>query len=236
MESGPSLASVQVYVLEMHTPPTIIFDMDGTLLDGDSTTAWMIGRIRRSWVRTAIAIAAAPLVGLLMTHSRSRRWGASIALWVASIGQNEDELRESFCIFADGIHRGDGPIGWREAGLLTMRGHIERKEPVVIATAAPEWLAESLIKRLNLPMIAVVGSKLGPGFGGWVGIRHCRNLAKCQALWAAGHGQRWAVAYSDSADDLPLLARADRACLVNGSASTLARFRKSGVSVELVSW
>lgn len=210
--------------------------MDGTLLDGDSTTAWMIGRIRRSWARTAIAIAAMPLAGLLMTHSRSRRWGASIALWVASVGQTEDELRASFGSFADGVHRGDGPIGWREAGLLTMRGHIERGEPVVIATAAPAWLAESLIKRLNLPMIAVVGSTLGPSLGGWVGIRHCRNLAKCDALWDAGHGPSWAVAYSDSADDLPLLARADRACLVNGSASTLTRFRKGGVLVEPVSW
>lgn len=216
--------------------PTIVFDLDGTLLDGDSATAWMIGRIRRSWARTAIAIAAAPLACLLMTHSRSRRWGASIALWIASVGQTEDELRASFSAFADRVHRGEGPIGWRESGLLTLRGHIERKEPVIIATAAPAWLAERLIEGLNLPMIAVVGSTLGPRLGGWVGIRHCRNQEKCDALWAAGHGQRWAVAYSDSADDLPLLARADRACLVNGSASTLARFAKSGVAVELISW
>lgn len=216
--------------------PAIVFDLDGTLLDGDSATAWMIGRIRRSWARAAIAIAAAPFACLLMTHSRSRRWGASIALWIASAGQTEDELRASFAVFADGIHRGDGPIGWREAGLLTMRGHIEREEPVIIATAAPAWLAEKLIEGLNLPMIAVVGSTLAPRLGGWIGIRHCRNQAKCDAIWAAGHGRRWAVAYSDSADDLPLLARADRACLVNGSVSTLARFAKSGVTVEPISW
>jgi phosphatidylglycerophosphatase C len=225
-----------VYVLEMPPFPTVVFDLDGTLLDGDSTTAWMISRIRRSWARIAIAIAAAPLAGLLMTHSRSRRWGASIALWIASAGQTEDELRASFGVFADGVHRGEGPIGWREAGLLTMRGHIERDEPVIIATAAPAWLAERLIEGLNLSTIAVVGSTLGPWLGGWIGIRHCCNQAKCDALWAAGHGQRWAVAYTDSADDLPLLARADRACLVNGSVSTLARFAKSGVAVETMSW
>lgn len=220
----------------MLPPSSIVFDLDGTLLDGDSATAWMIGRIRSSWSRTAIAIAAAPLAGLLMTQSRTRRWGASIGLWIASAGQNEDDLRASFGAFADGINRGEGPIAWRAAGLKALRGHIEREESVIIATAAPAWLAEKLIEGLNLPTIAVIGSTLGPWLGGWIGIRHCRHQAKCDALAASGHGRQWAVAYSDSADDLPLLALADRACLVNGSDLTLARFAKAGVAVEAISW
>ena len=220
----------------MRAPSSTVFDLDGTLLDGDSATAWMIGRIRRSWSRTAIAIAAAPIAGLLMARSRTRRWGASIGLWIASAGQNEAELRASFDAFAEGINRGEGPIAWRAAGLEALRGHVGREESVIIATAAPAWLAERLIEGLNLPTIAVVGSTLGPWRGGWIGVRHCRHQAKCDALAAAGHGRRWAVAYSDSADDLPLLALADRACLVNGSETTLARFAKAGVAVEAMSW
>jgi len=220
----------------MPAPSSIVFDLDGTLLDGDSTTAWMIGRIRSSWSRTAIAIAAAPLAGLLMTQSRTRRWGASIGLWIASVGQNEDDLRTSFEAFAAGVNLGEGPIAWRPAGLVAVSEHIGRKESVVIATAAPAWLAEKLIEGLNLPTIAVIGSTLGRWRGGWIGIRHCRHHAKCDALAAAGHGRRWNVAYSDSADDLPLLALADRACLVNGSEVTLARFAKAGVAVEAMSW
>jgi phosphatidylglycerophosphatase C len=40
---------------------------------------------------------------------------------------------------------------------------------------------------------------------------HCRNQRKCQALAEAGHGKRWAYAYTDSLDDLPLL-RGAEAC------------------------
>lgn len=211
---------------------SVVFDLDGSLLDGDSTAAWMIGRIRASWRRTLLTMMLAPPAALLMT--RSRRWGASAFLWIASVGQDEQALRASFRTFAAQIGVGGAPA-WRPRGLQALYEHISLGERVVVATAAPAWLAEALFERLSL-RIEIVGSVLSPFWGGWIGARHCRHQAKCEALAEAGHGRRWSVAYSDSADDWPLLARADRPRLVNGSPTTVARLAKIGVAVEPICW
>jgi phosphatidylglycerophosphatase C len=216
----------------METKRSIVFDLDGTLLNGDSTTAWMVARIRRSWLRTLLSVLASPVAALLMPFSR--RWGASAFLWVASVGQDETALRTSFRAFAAQVH-GGGAVAWRPIGIDVLHGHIAGGERVVVATAAPVWLAEALFERLSL-RVEIVGSILSPFAGGWVGRRHCRNEVKCSALSEAGHGERWSIAYSDSADDLPLFARADRARLINGSPATRARLAKGGVDVEPVRW
>jgi phosphatidylglycerophosphatase C len=96
-------------------------------------------------------------------------------------------------------------------------------------------MAEALFEHLGLE-VEIVGSVLSPFWGGWIGSRHCRHHAKCEALAEAGHGQRWSIAYSDSADDWPLFARADRPRLVNGSQATIARLVKIGIPVEPVRW
>jgi len=217
----------------MQATISVVFDLDGTLLNGDSTAAWMIGRIRRSWWRTLLAVMVWPAATLLM--ARSRRLGASAFLWIASVGQDERTLRASFRAFAAQVRAGDGATAWRAAGVQVLRDHISRGERVVVATGAPAWLAEVLFERLGL-QIEIVGSVLSPFWGGWIGSRHCRHHAKCEALAEAGHGHWWSIAYSDSADDWPLLARADRPRLVNGSQATIARLVKIGIPAEPTCW
>ncbi|MBW8860705.1 MAG: haloacid dehalogenase-like hydrolase, partial [Caulobacter sp.] len=38
-----------------------VFDLDGTLLDSDSTALWLWERVRRSWARAAAALLVAPI-------------------------------------------------------------------------------------------------------------------------------------------------------------------------------
>lgn len=214
---------------------SVVFDLDGTLLSGDSTSRWVKARIAASGARLAAAVIVAPLALLLMAFACSRRWGASAFLWIASIGQDEDALRRSFAAFADRLNRGEAEIHWRPAGVAALAGHVRQGRRVVVATAAPRWLAEPLLEGLGVT-VEVVGSDLGRWSGGWIGVRHCRHEAKCAALEHAGHGRRWAVAYSDSADDMPLLASAEIAHLVNASPSTLAVFARRGVAVDPIAW
>jgi phosphatidylglycerophosphatase C len=84
---------------------------------------------------------------------------------------------------------------------------------VVVVTAAPTVLAQALITPLDRPIV-VLGTSLKRRAGGWVADVHCRNQRKCQALDEAGHGKRWAYAYTDSLDDLPLLRGADAPMIV----------------------
>jgi phosphatidylglycerophosphatase C len=181
----------------MAVAPIVVFDLDGTLLDGDSATCWMLGRIRSSWWRFALA-SCLILLGMSLTLV-SRRLGSSVPLWVASVGMSERALRHSFSTARS--------PAWRSEGIEVLQKHISQGDRVVIATAAPRWLAEALFEKIGLDL-PIVGSELAPFWAGWIGARHCRNEEKCNALAESGYDQGWAVAYSDSADDWPLLMRA----------------------------
>ncbi len=190
-----------------------VFDLDGTLLDGDSTAVWLWGRVRRSVPRMLATVLVAPVAIPMVIAPRTRRAGASILLWIATAGLGERELRQSCADFAARFQDKSLPLHWRGPGMATLDGHLAHGDEVVVVTAAPTVLAQALISPLDRPII-VLGTSLKRRAGGWVADVHCRNQRKCQALAEAGHGRRWAYAYTDSLDDLPLLRGADAPMIV----------------------
>jgi phosphatidylglycerophosphatase C len=205
-----------------------VFDLDGTLLDGDSTALWLWGRVRRSVPRAIAALLVAPLAVPMVLIPRTRRAGASILLWIATVGLDEPALRASCADFADRLQAGALPLRWRELGLAALDAHLDAGDRVVIVTAAPAMLAQALVTPLNRPIV-VLGTSLKRRAGGWVADVHCRNQHKCQALAEAGHGARWAYAYTDSLDDLPLLRGADRPVIVKGGLAAQRRLSRAGL-------
>uniref|UniRef100_B0SZ22 Phosphoserine phosphatase n=1 Tax=Caulobacter sp. (strain K31) TaxID=366602 RepID=B0SZ22_CAUSK len=190
-----------------------VFDLDGTLLDGDSTALWLWDRVRRSAPRLLAALLAAPVAIPMVVMPRTRRAGASILLWIATAGLSERQLRASCADFAARFQAQTLPLRWRGQGMETLDIHLTGGDDVVVVTAAPTVLAQALITPLNRPIV-VLGTSLKRRAGGWVADVHCRNQRKCQALAEAGHGARWAYAYTDSLDDLPLLRGADAPMIV----------------------
>jgi phosphatidylglycerophosphatase C len=184
-----------------------VFDLDGTLLDSDSTALWMWDRARRSLPRLLATLLVAPVAIPMVIAPRTRRTGASILLWIATVGLDERALRKS-CADFDAL-----PLAWRGQGVETLDAHLAGGDEVVIVTAAPTVLAQALITPLGRPIV-VLGTSLKRQAGGWVADVHCRHQRKCQALAEAGHGPRWAYAYTDSLDDLPLLRGADAPMIV----------------------
>ncbi len=197
-----------------------VFDLDGTLLDGDSTALWLWRRVRRSPLRWLATMLVAPVAIPMVIAPRTRRAGASILLWIATAGLSERDLRQSCADFAARFETGALPLRWREPGMRTLDQHLAHGDEVVVVTAAPTVLAQALIQPLDRPIV-VLGTSLKRRAGGWVADVHCRNQRKCQALAEAGHGKRWAYAYTDSLDDLPLLRGADAPAIVGcGKAAT----------------
>ncbi|KQY28168.1 phosphoserine phosphatase [Caulobacter sp. Root487D2Y] len=190
-----------------------VFDLDGTLLDGDSTALWLWGRVRRSVPRLLAALLVAPVAIPMVIAPPTRRAGASILLWIATAGLSEPKLRESCAEFAAGFQAKALPLRWRGPGMATLDEHLAHGDEVVVVTAAPTVLAQALIAPLDRPIV-VLGTSLKRRAAGWVADVHCRNQRKCQALAEAGHGKRWAYAYTDSLDDLPLLRAADAPMIV----------------------
>jgi len=190
-----------------------VFDLDGTLLDGDSTALWLWNRVRRSPARLLATLIVAPVAIPMVIAPRTRRAGASILLWIATLGLNDAKLRQSCAEFAGRFRAETLPLRWRGPGMATLDEHLAHGDEVVVVTAAPTALAQALIAPLDRPIV-VLGTSLKRWAGGWVADVHCRNQRKCQALAEAGHGKRWAYAYTDSLDDLPLLRGADAPMIV----------------------
>lgn len=205
-----------------------VFDLDGTLLDGDSTALWLWDRVKRSPLRAIAALVIAPLAVPMLALPRTRRAGASILLWIATAGLCERGLQASCAQFGERFQKGDSALAWRAGGMATLVEHLRAGDRVVVVTAAPALLAQSLIGPLGHP-IEVLGTSLKSRAGGWVADIHCRNQRKCQALAEAGHGARWAYAYTDSLDDLPLLRGAEKPVIVKGGKKAERRLFRAGL-------
>ncbi len=219
-------------------PPTssqiAVFDLDGTLLAGDSTVAWLRMLVLSSGVRFLAAAIALPACLLLMHFPSSRALGASIQLWIATFGYDDEALADSIERFARNFEAGRISLRWRQDGLHTMQRHLLAGDRVVVVTAAPTLLA----KRLFAPWsgIAVLGSTLGRRRGGWVASRHCRGREKCRALEDGGYGAVWGYAYTDSHDDAPLLAAAEQAFIVNARPAVISRLEARLPNLAPLRW
>jgi phosphatidylglycerophosphatase C len=205
-----------------------VFDLDGTLLDGDSTALWLWDRFQGSVLRLAVALLVAPVAVPMVLIPGSRRLGASILLWIATFGLDAKALDRSFADFAARFHARTLPLEWRGQGLAALDAHLAGGARVVIVTAAPALLAQALVTPLRKPIV-VLGTSLKRKAGGWVADIHCRHRRKCQALAEAGHGARWAYAYTDSLDDLPLLQGADHPVIVKGGRTAQQRLSRAGL-------
>src|SRR5581483_2315074 len=130
---------------EPGSTPTAVFDLDGTLLAGDSTVAWLRMLFLSSWLRCTVAAIASPICLPLIWYPASRRIGASVLLWIATVGYDQNALVESMEAFVKCFEQGDGSLRWRNDGLRAMDRHLAAGDRVLVVTAAPQWLAQRLL-------------------------------------------------------------------------------------------
>ncbi len=205
-----------------------VFDLDGTLLAGDSTVAWLRTQLLSSGMRFLAAAMTVPVCLPLIHFRASRRIGASILLWIATVGYDPAALAGSIESFAANFEAGRTSLRWRKDGLQALQRHIAAGDRVVVVTAAPALLAERLLAPWS--RVAVLGSSLGRWQGGWIAARHCRGTEKCRALRVSGYGGVWKYAYTDSDDDAPLLAGAEYAFVVTARPAVVSRLKALGLS------
>jgi phosphatidylglycerophosphatase C len=213
-----------------------VFDLDGTLLAGDSTIAWLRMLLLSSWVRCIAAALIAPACLLLLWFPASRRIGASILLWIATWGYDQNAIALSIEAFAKRFESGEPALRWRNDGLAAMDRHRAAGDLVLVVTAAPVWLAQRLLAiRTGIP---VLGSTLVRRWGGWILEHHCHGQKKCGMLEQSGYGTAWDYAYTDSYDDAPLLIAArKRGFIVNGRRGVVDRLAARGQSrISTLRW
>jgi HAD superfamily hydrolase (TIGR01490 family) len=205
-----------------------LFDLDRTLLDGDSDLLWSetLGRRGVLDVDRVRAFHREYHAGTLDIH-------AFLAFQLAPL------VREQ---------RGD-LLGWREEWLDTcirpricdaaralVREHAELGHELALITATNAWLTAPIARELEIPhLIATEPERDGKAFTGRVVGVPCFRAGKIERLkaWLAARGQSWSdVAeswfYSDSHNDLPLLEKVQHPVAVDPDPTLRAHAEAQG--------
>ncbi len=213
-----------------------MFDLDGTLLRGDTTAEFIRGLILRSPLRLTAAVAAGPVLVPFFFLPFARRYAITVLLWIATFGHRPERFQARLERFAV-AHAADAnriPVV-----LDRLHAHLEAGDRVVIATGCADWLARAICRALGLDAVEVMAARLQHGRRCVRPSRDCAmwdalpnsarafsfGVEKVRRLAAAGIAIPVACAYTDSLTDLPLLLAATERFVVDPRPRQLRRIR-----------
>ena len=215
----------------------MVFDLDGTLVAGDSFSRFVRTLVLRHPARRVMALATSPgwlpALGLRRTRLHAERF----LVWLSAAGMDDDAYTAAARSFA-AEHA--GPAGGRAtaAGLARLREHVDRGDRVIVATGCAAPLAQEICAVLGIEELEVVASTVTRRrWGPPVAVTPARGEGKLVALRAAGVDLPVDHAYSDSPVDLPLLLNARIAHVVDPTARHWPRLQRAlGADVDLLRW
>jgi phosphatidylglycerophosphatase C len=193
---------------------TVIFDLDRTLISCDSFAGCLNGLLLRDWWRVAGVLVASPLLLPLWATETTRPLALWGLLWSATVGLKREEFATLLSRHGEWLASEAESVVHRD-GLRALKAHQQSGDRVVMVTGSSGDLARAFCAALGLEDVRVVGSTFRARAGGWVLEDHCTGAHKVALLAAAEVTPPWAIVYTDSASDLPLLRLAARRCVVN---------------------
>jgi phosphatidylglycerophosphatase C len=210
----------------------VLFDFDGVLIRGDTFAMFMRDRYARVRWRKGLVLVLSPWFLLTLPFSRRRVLRSLVHLGL--LGLDEARYRDLARAFAVALVRQPGRF-CRE-GLSALRRHQAAGDRIVIVTGCEESLVRGVLAELGITDVEVLASRLRPGRLGMRSEWH--NIGRRKVELLARHGiEAWQVAYSDSSQDLPMLALAAEAVLVNATPKLCKRVEKAlGRSVTRAEW
>ncbi|MFI1385136.1 haloacid dehalogenase-like hydrolase [Embleya sp. NPDC020886] len=200
--------------------PLAVFDLDGTLVRGDSfghCTRVLLRRAR--WRLVAVALCL-PIIGPMYAVHATRRHALALVLRLATIGLPAARFEELAHDFA-AVRAVEG--NRITITLARARAHLAAGDRVVIATSCADPLAGAICRELGLAPVQVIASRLAPSRTGMRTLPACRGPRKVARIRAAGLTDPITHAYSDSSVDLPLLTEATHRYLIDPTPSHLTR-------------
>jgi phosphatidylglycerophosphatase C len=215
---------------------TAVFDLDGCLLDGDSTSQWMLERLRASPWRMAAAIVLSPLIVGFLVAGPTRRWAGMLTLTAATAGLSTAAKTASLADFGERVAGAMARSAGDRRAWLSWKAILRAVTALRSSAALPRpwsrpWLGHS---RRAGPGVSSSSERSSPGWAE-LASRDATAAMPRSAFAQAGFVDGWTFAYSDSADDLPMLAVAQQPFLVAGDAK-LARLRRRLPRVAAAGW
>lgn len=214
----------------------VVFDLDNTLVRGDSFAEFCRYLVLRSWWRTALALLLAPAALLLLPFPSTRLFALSLPIWCGTVGVSEQELYRLMDAHLEQRFTAPERIVCRQA-VEALHTHQENGARILIVTGCMAALAERVCHKMGIGGLEIVGSSLRPALHGWVANRHCFGPEKVRGLAKRGVPTPWDWAYTDSSFDLPILHAAKNRVLVNPTPADRAKIvAELNGDVEVVSW
>jgi phosphatidylglycerophosphatase C len=214
----------------------VLFDFDGVIVRHQ--TLELFFRERLSGVgrwRLLLALPLLPFIPFLIgTVSGSRLLGR-VFLRVVTFGRREATYRRQVAAYARSYARKPG-VFLRDA-VATLRRHVDAGDRVIIISGNDLTMVEAILDEVNLAGYELIASQTRGGLFGVHFTRHNVDSVKVATLDRAGIARPWAIAYSDSLSDLPMLRAADEAKLVNPSPKAGKKAgRVLGSKLEVLFW
>lgn len=233
MSTGESNEQVPAQAgAESAAPRTVLFDFDGVLFRGDAFSVYVRERYAGSIIRRLLLLPALPW--LLLTWPISWRIPVRTLVHVALLGVSDRRYSESARAFAAALVRRPGQFH-RDA-LQVLRRHQADGDRVIVVTGCEARVVRGILDELGLHDVEALASEFRAGLLGMRVKLHNIGRRKVQKLKAAGI-ESWALAYSDSFVDIPMLKPAGQAVLVNGTPKLCKRMEKAlGRTVARVDW
>ncbi|MCD9047807.1 haloacid dehalogenase-like hydrolase [Luteimonas sp. MHLX1A] len=213
------------FPIEREGAPTIVFDFDHTLYDGDSGSHLFAWLIRRSAWRMALALLATPVLGPMIAFLPTRRRGISGFVWIGTVGLHRPRTLDLLIDRYVAQHTDELRSRLLPVALDVLHGHRMAGDRVVVATGAPPELARAILGFVAHETVPVIGSLTGPRAGAILVTRHCHAEEKMRMLREAGY-DGVDIAYSDSTADMPLLRAARAPVVVNPKYGAIELFRR----------
>lgn len=217
--------------LEPHK--TVVFDLDGTLVRGDSVGRLIAKQIRASHFRTLLALPLIPVLPLM-------RWSIGVSAlaralsWIAFTGLKRrafDELLASH-VASMAAQRDRFVI---KPSIACLNAHLAAGDRVIVVTGAFEELASAIMRQvLQCDGVEVFGSRVDWGRGGVRVREHCFGTSKLRRLQREGVALPLDVAYTDSAHDWPLLGASRQRHWVGGTQTSIDACRRALGDVEWI--
>jgi phosphatidylglycerophosphatase C len=216
--------------------PVVVFDFDLTLTAWDTAGRFFRWLLLRELWRLGLVLIALPALGLLLVAKSTRRSPVRFAIWAATLGRTQRDLRTLARRHVQLVFSKAPPVFFRD-GLARLQYHLKEGHTVVIATGCLEVLAQEFLSHAGFGHIALVGSTLRPFLGGMAAHRHCFGQNKVPMLTERGFPPPWAIGYSDSESDLPVLHHCQQSYLINAKATCVLVVGQSVAGkVDILAW
>jgi phosphatidylglycerophosphatase C len=181
-----------------------VFDLDGTLLAGDSLIPFLLhygAKEKRIAALSRLPLSLAGVALRVLPADRTKEQLCRAFFVDQALATIRARARE-FC--DDWLHRHLNP-----AGLKRLTQHRQAGHRIILLTAGPDMLVESLAEGLGITEVVctklrVEGDRCRGGFDG----RNCKGSAKLERLTGylgCSTAPRHSFAYGDSRSDLPVL-------------------------------